>query len=80
MVLNRLIMEGYKFTTEKKAIKALKSVNDTIKFYEGGTTTTWTSYSYAEENSPKFYFISSDPYTDTILKGKETFEVIYSDI
>jgi hypothetical protein len=72
-------MEGYKFTTENKAQEALSLVNDSITFPEGGTTTSWTNYSYAGENSPEFYFIPSDSHTDTILKGKETFEVVYSE-
>ena len=72
-------MEGYKFKTEQEAINALKQVNDKVNFPEGSVTTSWTSYNFAELNKPTFYYIPSDNFTDTILKGKELFEVVYSE-
>lgn len=72
-------MEGYKFTTEKKAQEALRLVNDSITFPVESITNAWTTYVYAGENVPAFYFIPSDEYTDTILKAKETFTIIYED-
>ncbi len=72
-------MEGYKFKTEQEAINALKQVNDKVNFPEGSVTTSWTSYNFAVSNKPSFYYIASDKFTDTILKGKELFEVVYSE-
>jgi len=72
-------MEGYKFKTEQEAINALKQVNDKVNFPEGSVTTSWTSYNFAGLNEPTFYYIASEKFTDTILKGKELFEVVYSE-
>jgi len=66
-------MEGYKFKTEQEAINALKQVNDKVNFPEGSVTTSWTSYNFAASNEPTFYYIPSDSFTDTILKGKQVF-------
>ena len=72
-------MEGFIFKTEQEAINALKQVNDKVNFPEGSVTTSWTSYNFAASNKPSFYYIASDNFTDTILKGKELFEVVYSE-
>ncbi len=72
-------MEGYKFKTEQEAINALKQVNDKVNFPEGSVTTSWTTYNFAASNEPTFYYITSDSFTDTILKAKQVFEVVYSE-
>ena len=74
-------MKGYKFTTEEAAQSAITSINLAAGLPKSpeATTQTWTSYNLAEFNSPQFYYIRHDEFTESVLGIAEEFNVIYAD-
>ena len=75
-------MKGYKFTTEQEAQAAITSINLAAGLPKSpeAITQTWTSYNVAELNSPQFYYIRHDDFTETVLGNPESLEVIFEEI
>jgi len=71
-------MKGYKFTTEEAAQSAIASINLAagIPKSPDATTQTWTSYNVAEFNSPQFYYIGHDEFTESVLGNPEELNLI----
>lgn len=72
-------MKGYKFITEESAQAAITSINSAagLPVSPEATTRTWTSYNVAELNSPQFYYIRHDDFTETVLGTPDNLEVIF---
>ena len=75
-------MKGYKFTTEEAAQAAITSIDLAAGLPKSpeATTQTWTSYNVAEFNSPQFYYIRHDDFTETVLGNPEILEVIFEEV
>lgn len=75
-------MKGYKFTTEESAINAITSINSALGIPKeiNSTTQTWTNYNLAEFNSPQFYYIGHDEFTESVLGTPEELNVIFEDL
>ena len=75
-------MKGYKFTTEEAAQSAITSINLAAGLPKSpeAITQTWTSYNLAEFNSPQFYYIRHDEFTESVLGSPEELNVIFEDL
>jgi len=75
-------MKGYKYTTEQAAINAVKACNDYYGIPKSpeGVTQNWCSYSYANLNYPKFWYIIYDESLLVVLGESTEFEVTQEEI
>lgn len=74
-------MKGYKFTTEEAAQAAIELIEQEANLPKGDNVTqTWTSYNLAELNSPQFYYIRHDDFTESVLGTPEDLNIIYSNV
>ena len=69
--------KGYKYTTEQAAINAVKACNDYYGIPKSpeDVTQNWCSYSYANLNYPKFWYIVFDESLRPILGTPKEFTV-----
>lgn len=71
-------MKGYKFTTEEAAQAAIELIEQEANLPKGDNVTqTWTSYSFAEFNSPAFYYINHDALVEKALGQPQELTIIY---
>ena len=70
-------IKGYKYTTEQEAINAVKACNDYYGIPKSpeDVTENWCSYSYANLNYPKFWYIVFDESLRPILGTPKEFTV-----
>lgn len=73
-----MIVQGYKYETEEEAINARQ---ECASYYglpkENGTTLYWVDYSFAELNTPQFWYILYDESIYSILGEPIEFDVIF---
>ena len=73
-----MIVQGYKYETEEEAINDRQ---ECASYYglpkENGTTLYWVHYSFAELNTPQFWYILYDESIYSILGEPIEFDVIF---
>ncbi len=71
-------MLGYKFTTEQEAQAAIELIDKKANLPKGDNITkSWTSYSFAELNTPTFYYINHDALVEKALGQPQELTIIY---
>tara|TARA_R110000772_G_scaffold67579_2_gene150038 strand:+ start:12325 stop:12561 length:237 start_codon:yes stop_codon:yes gene_type:complete len=75
-------INGYKYTTEAKAIEAVGLCNEYYlpSAVEGNTTTNWVEYQSAELNTPFFFYIPHHTSLTEVLGEPYEFNVKYNEI
>jgi hypothetical protein len=73
-----MIIQGYKYNTEKEAINARQECAIYYGLPKSDTDTTlyWVDYSFAELNTPQFWYIVYDESIYSILGEPIEFDVI----
>lgn len=76
-----MVYNGYKYTTEQEAINAQKLVDNYygIPVHPDDVTQHWCGYSFAELNTPQFYYIQYDISLLPVLGEPTEFDVIIPD-
>jgi len=73
--------KGYQYTTEQEAQTAQAACNAYygIPVNDEDVTRNWVGYSFAELNTPTFWYIVYDSSLDVVLGAPTEFEVIQPD-